>query len=73
MAIDLKGRNFLTMLDFSREEILAVLQTARELKERFKGARIVLSTHDLDLGTVVQGDVVEGVIKVENTGLRELE
>lgn len=37
MAIDLKGRNFLTMLDFSREEILAVLQTARELKERFKG------------------------------------
>ena len=32
MAVDLKGRNFLTMLDFSREEILAVLQTARELK-----------------------------------------
>ncbi len=36
MAVDLKGRNFLTMLDFSREEILAVLQTARELKARFK-------------------------------------
>ena len=32
MSIDLKGRHFLSMLDFSREEVLAVLDTARRLK-----------------------------------------
>ena len=32
MACDLVGRNFVSMLDFSREEILEVLETARKLK-----------------------------------------
>lgn len=32
MAVNLKGRHFLSMLDFSTEEILAVLETARRLK-----------------------------------------
>lgn len=32
MGVNLKGRHFLSMLDFSSEEILAVLETARELK-----------------------------------------
>ncbi len=32
MSVNLKGRHFLSMLDFSREEILAVLDTAKELK-----------------------------------------
>lgn len=32
MAVKLKGRSFLSMLDFSREEILAVLDTARAIK-----------------------------------------
>ncbi len=32
MNVNLKGRHFLSMLDFSREEILAVLETARTLK-----------------------------------------
>lgn len=32
MAVNLQGRNFLTMLDFSQEEILAVLDTAERLK-----------------------------------------
>jgi len=34
VAINLKGRHFLSMLDFSKEEILAVLDTARQLKAR---------------------------------------
>jgi len=33
MGIDLQGRHFLSMLDFSAEEILAVLKTARKYKE----------------------------------------
>ncbi|MCH7924933.1 MAG: ornithine carbamoyltransferase, partial [Planctomycetes bacterium] len=32
MSVDLKGRHFLSMLDLSGEEILAVLDTAKELK-----------------------------------------
>lgn len=32
MSVNLKGRHFLSMLDFSCDEILAVLETARELK-----------------------------------------
>lgn len=34
MGINLKGRHFLSMLDLSTEEILAVLDTARQLKAR---------------------------------------
>ncbi len=34
VSINLKGRHFLSMLDFSTDEILAVLETARELKAR---------------------------------------
>jgi len=34
VGINLKGRHFLSMLDFSKEEILAVLDTARQLKAR---------------------------------------
>ena len=36
MSMSLKGRNFLSMLDFSSEEILAVLDKAKELKQRFQ-------------------------------------
>ncbi|UCE60750.1 MAG: ornithine carbamoyltransferase [Phycisphaerales bacterium] len=36
MGADLKGRNFVSMLDLSREEILEVLDTARRLKEDHK-------------------------------------
>ncbi len=32
MSVNLKGRHFLSILDFSREELLAVLDTAKELK-----------------------------------------
>jgi len=36
---NLKGRHFLSMLDLSRDEILGVLETARELKADDKSAR----------------------------------
>lgn len=36
MSINLKGRHFLSMLDFSTEEILEVLQTAKRLKAENK-------------------------------------
>lgn len=36
MSINLKGRHFLSMLDFSTEEILEVLQTAKHLKAEHK-------------------------------------
>lgn len=39
MTANLKGRNFISMLDFSKEEILAILDTARELKGDGKSAR----------------------------------
>ena len=32
MAVNLKGRHFLSMLDFSTEEIFGVLDTAKKLK-----------------------------------------
>ncbi len=38
MAVNLKGRNFVSMLDFSAEEILEVLETARKLKEAGTGS-----------------------------------
>lgn len=34
MGVNLKGRHFLSMLDLSTEEILAVLETARQLKSK---------------------------------------
>jgi len=39
VTANLKGRNFISMLDFSKEEILAILDTARELKGDGKSAR----------------------------------
>ena len=40
MSVDLKGRHFLSMLDFSGEEILAVLETAQELKSARRSAKV---------------------------------
>ncbi len=39
MSVNLNRRHFLSMLDFSREEILAVLETARILKNDLKRSR----------------------------------
>jgi len=39
IIMSLKGRHFLSMLDFSGEEILAVLKTAKELKDDVESAR----------------------------------
>jgi ornithine carbamoyltransferase len=38
VSVNLKGRHFLSMTDFSGEEIMAVLETARELKAAGKSA-----------------------------------
>ena len=34
MAVDLKGRSFLTLMDFSKEEIRYLLDLAHELKAK---------------------------------------
>ena len=36
MAVDLKGRNFLTLKDFSPEEIEYLLQLSADVKEKKK-------------------------------------
>ncbi len=42
MPGSLKGRDFLSLADYSREELLFILDTARQLKERFlMGERII--------------------------------
>ncbi len=38
MTADLKGRNFISMLDFSKEEILTVLDTAKRMRTEGYGA-----------------------------------
>ena len=42
MAVDLTGRHFVSMLDFSDEEIMAVLKTAIELKAQPPGQKLLL-------------------------------
>ena len=36
MSVNLKGRNFLTLLDYSKEEIEYLLDLAAELKDKKK-------------------------------------
>ena len=39
MNIDLKGRDFLKLLDYSKEEIIYLLGLAKALKEKKKNCR----------------------------------
>ena len=43
--MDLKGRNFLTLKDFTAEEIIYLVDLAAELKEK-KNTSVIMITHD---------------------------
>ena len=43
--MDLKGRNFLKLLDFTPEEILYLVDLAAELKDKKKKGRLTQDMH----------------------------
>ena len=49
MAVNLKGRHFVSMLDFTAEEIMAVLETARALKSEPAAATLPLQHKTLGM------------------------
>jgi ornithine carbamoyltransferase len=69
MAVDLKGRHLLSMLDFTAEEILAVLDTARDLKAKPPASTLPLQHKTL--GMIFQKPSLRTRVSFE-TGMTQL-
>ena len=69
MTVNLKGRHFLSMLDFTAEEILAVLDTAKKLKAEGPAASKPMT--DKTLGMIFQKPSLRTRVSFE-TGMTQL-
>ncbi len=72
MVSSLKGRDFLSLADYSREELLFIIDTARVLKERFySGERIIPLLPGRHLAMIFEKPSTRTRISFE-TAMREL-
>ncbi len=72
MVSSLKGRDFLSLADYSREELLFIIETARVLKERFySGERIIPLLPGRHLAMIFEKPSTRTRISFE-TAMREL-
>ncbi len=72
MVTSLKGRDFLTLADFTREELLFMLDTAKQFKERFlAGERIIPVLQGRHLAMIFEKPSTRTRISFE-TAMKEL-
>ncbi|ABN69337.1 ornithine carbamoyltransferase [Staphylothermus marinus F1] len=72
MVTSLKGRDFLTLADYSREELLFVLETAKHLKQRYlAGERVIPLLPGRHLAMIFEKSSTRTRISFE-TAMREL-
>lgn len=72
MVTSLKGRDFLTLADYSREELLFILETAKHLKQRYlAGERIIPLLTGRHLAMIFEKPSTRTRISFE-TAMREL-
>ncbi len=72
MVTSLKGRDFLTLADFTREELLFILDTAKQFKERFlAGERIIPVLQGRHLAMIFEKPSTRTRISFE-TAMKEL-
>ena len=72
MVTSLKGRDFLTLADYSREELLFMIETAKQFKERFlAGERIIPVLQGRHLAMIFEKPSTRTRISFE-TAMKEL-